>query len=156
MDKKLETIILIACVHYSVDYAIFMNGFKSRKSELIKIRQFIMWLYKLNTGLSLATIGAFFNKDHATCLSANRKVTGYRETNKYFLQDSNELILKIREVYPEFNRPVIESPEPTITIFEAANKMEAAILEVLDQVGLYRMKKAYDGDLINVYKSAQN
>ena len=152
MDEKLITIIKIVCEHYQMNYSEFMSNNRSGKNEYVRIRQFIFWFYRVNTNNSLANLGKLFNKDHATALSGINKVMGYRDSNKHFLKDSNELIYKIRSVYPEFNKPILEESETRITLRDAANKLEQAVKHVMDDVGVYRLKIEFEGDLINIFK----
>jgi hypothetical protein len=53
---------------------------KSRKKELVKVRQTVMYLAKKYTFQTLAAIGKHYRKDHATTLHACNVITNLIET----------------------------------------------------------------------------
>ncbi len=65
---------------------------KTRKGEIVKMRQIAMYFSKLYTKASLATIGyAIGGKDHSTVLHACRTVRNIYETDKYFKSQIDEI-----------------------------------------------------------------
>lgn len=58
---------------------------RTRKREIVQVRQLGMWWLKNNSKLSLAAIGGIFGGfDHATVLHACKTVDNLRETNVEF------------------------------------------------------------------------
>jgi len=71
---------------------------KNRKREVVEPRQIAMTLIKLNTRLSLKSIGKEFgNRDHATVISAKSKVFDLCDTEKNFKQDFDTLSSMIKK-----------------------------------------------------------
>ncbi len=69
---------------------------KTRKREIVKVRQLCMALSKVYTTTSLAKIGERFGrKDHATVSHTIKTVDNLRETNLEFRGEYNELRRKI-------------------------------------------------------------
>ena len=68
---------------------------KGRKRNLVEARQVIFYIaYKKINGLSLAQIGAKFNKDHATVLYGIKMVQNLCDTNKEFKEKVDQALVK--------------------------------------------------------------
>lgn len=58
---------------------------KTRKREIVQVRQLAMWFMIAHTKWSLEVIGKRCgNKDHATVLHARKTVNNLRETDKFY------------------------------------------------------------------------
>ncbi|MEJ6794594.1 MAG: helix-turn-helix domain-containing protein [Flavobacteriales bacterium] len=59
--------IVIQCVkdHFQFDL-MSLTGLKSRRRDIVEMRSIAYKLISINTNISLAKIGAYFDKDHAT------------------------------------------------------------------------------------------
>lgn len=76
---------------FSIDYERLIS--KTRKREVVQVRQLGMYLTYLFTNYSLAHIGFLFGgKDHATVLHAKKAIIDLSETNKDFNRDRESLI----------------------------------------------------------------
>lgn len=76
---------------------------KTRKREIIRVRQqycFIAFLFNY----SLEAIGGEIGKDHATALHHKKKAIGYCETERYYYNDIEKIILR----FPEFKSILME------------------------------------------------
>jgi len=81
----------------------------SRKRVIVIIRQMIMYQMRINNyilkSISLAEIGAIFNKDHATVLHAEKTINNLSETQphfKKFLLNCNDIFIQIiKNMNPE-------------------------------------------------------
>ncbi len=72
---------------------------KSRKREIVDLRQKAMSLAKTFTGASLATIGSVIgNMDHATVLHACRTVNDLIDTDKSYKGDYINMYIKVGRV----------------------------------------------------------
>lgn len=79
MTKTELEILKIICKeeHVNIDRVLDTIHFKSRKGDLIRVRQMYYYFKKKLTKESLESIGNVFNQDHATVLHAVRKIEGY-------------------------------------------------------------------------------
>lgn len=79
----IDDIINAVCKHFTLEPTVIHT--KSRKREVVQVRQIAMYLAKTNTDFSTAKIGQFIgNKDHATVLHACKTVKGQCEVDKSF------------------------------------------------------------------------
>lgn len=83
-----EKILNQVCCFFSVD-AKTVRFNKTRKREIVIARQMSMKLIHQKGKYSLATIGRFFNKDHATVLHAVKCIANLRDTDKRFKDSTN-------------------------------------------------------------------
>jgi chromosomal replication initiator protein len=85
----------------------FYQMTKTRKREIVIARQVSMYYIKENTRLSLANIGAYFLRDHATVMHACKTVNNLRDTDRKFRSDMvnicNKIQCKILEGRPAIN-----------------------------------------------------
>jgi hypothetical protein len=93
-DVIIETVLAF----YNVDRGIFFSNFKSRKRELVLVRQLSMVFMKKYTKYSLSKIGGVFGKDHTTVLHTENKISGYIDTYENFRKDMEALdeLVRIR------------------------------------------------------------
>jgi chromosomal replication initiator protein len=88
-DISSKTIINKVCLFYNVNSEDVLRS-SSRRQELVKPRQVIMYLLKQELNLSYSSIGKIFNgKDHTTVLYSYRKIKQEIENNKDFLEEIN-------------------------------------------------------------------
>ena len=77
----IDTIITKVCEHYKLDESVLHS--KSRKREVVQIRQMAMFLAKKHTDISASKIGHLIgNRDHATVLHACKIMKDLVEVNK--------------------------------------------------------------------------
>ena len=76
----IDTIITKVCEHYKLDESVLHS--KSRKREVVQIRQMAMFLAKKHTDISASKIGHLIgNRDHATVLHACKIMKDLVEVN---------------------------------------------------------------------------
>ena len=86
----IDNIISKVCAHYDLDESVIHT--KSRKREIVQIRQIAMYLAKKHTEISASKIGMLIgNRDHATVLHACKTVKDLIEINKSFKSDIDEI-----------------------------------------------------------------
>ena len=86
----IDNIISKVCAHYDLDESVIHT--KSRKREIVQIRQIAMYLAKKHTEISASKIGMLIgNRDHATLLHACKTVKDLIEINKSFKSDIEEI-----------------------------------------------------------------
>jgi len=77
----IETIVSKVCEHYKVDESVLHT--KTRKREVVQVRQVAMFLAKKHTEHSASKIGHLIgNRDHATVLHACKIVKDLVEVDK--------------------------------------------------------------------------
>ncbi len=85
-----EDIIQKVCNHYDMEESAIHT--KSRKREVVQVRQVAMYLAKKYTDASSSKIGQLIgNKDHATVLHALKMVKDQMEVDKAFKMDLEEI-----------------------------------------------------------------
>lgn len=86
----IEDIVGKVCKHYELDPVAIHS--KSRKREVVQVRQVSMYLSKKHTDSSSSKIGQLIgNKDHATVLHACKIIKDQIEVNKTFRAEIEEL-----------------------------------------------------------------
>ena len=86
----IDNIISKVCAHYDLDESVIHT--KSRKREIVQIRQIAMYLAKKHTEISASKIGMLIgNRDQATVLHACKTVKDLIEINKSFKSDIEEI-----------------------------------------------------------------
>lgn len=86
----IDTIIDAVCKHFDIEASIIHT--KSRKREVVQVRQIAMYLAKKHTDSSSSKIGQLIgSKDHATVLHACKIVKEQCEVNKVFRADIESL-----------------------------------------------------------------
>ena len=86
----IDNIISKVCAHYDLDESVIHT--KSRKREIVQIRQIAMYLAKKHTEISASKIGMLIgNRNHATVLHACKTVKDLIEINKSFKSDIEEI-----------------------------------------------------------------
>lgn len=86
----IDNIISKVCAHYDLDESVIHT--KSRKREIVQIRQIAMYLAKKHTEISASKIGMLIgNRDHATVLHACKTVKDLIEINRSFKSDIEEI-----------------------------------------------------------------
>ena len=103
---KLNPEIIIEIVNTVVGKDVTKN-LKTRKREYVEPRMLAMYFLYSYTSLSLAKVGAIFNKDHATALHAFRAIRGYASTDKELM----EKFVSIQQSIVK-NIPVIKEYSP--------------------------------------------
>ncbi len=77
--KDLEVLIKIVCSLFEITDTNLLKT-KSRKREIVKSRQVIYYILKMESYGSLNEIGALFNQDHATVLHADEVINNHIDT----------------------------------------------------------------------------
>lgn len=91
----IDTIIDKVCKHFEVESNVIHT--KSRKQEIVQIRQIAMYLAKKHTDSSSSKIGKLIgNKDHATVLHACKMVKDQVEVDKNFRNKIKEIESSLR------------------------------------------------------------
>ena len=92
-EKKtitIDEIIKTAADYYGVEVSAINT--RSRKREVVLVRQVAMFLAKKHLDLSTSKIGQYVgNRDHATVLHACKTVTNLADTDKKFRTELNEI-----------------------------------------------------------------
>lgn len=87
---SVEDILDKVCDHYQVDISAIFT--KTRKREIVQVRQIAMYLAKKHTEASSAKIGQLIGKrDHATVLHACKMVEGQLQVDKNFRNQVEEI-----------------------------------------------------------------
>ena len=70
---------------------------RSRKREVVQVRQVAMYLAKKHLDMSTSKIGLYIgNRDHATVLHACKTITNLAETDKQFRNELNQIELSLQ------------------------------------------------------------
>ena len=86
----IEEIIAKVCEHYKMDESVLHT--KSRKREIVQVRQVAMFLAKKHTDISTSKIGHLIgNRDHATVLHACKIVNDLVEVDKEIKADIEDI-----------------------------------------------------------------
>ena len=86
----IEEIIAKVCEHYKMDESVLHT--KSRKREIVQVRQVAMFLAKKHTDISTSKIGHLIgNRDHATVLHACKIVKDLVEVDKEIKADIEDI-----------------------------------------------------------------
>ena len=97
-EKKtitIEEIVKTVSDYYGVEVSAINT--RSRKREVVLVRQVSMFLAKKHLDMSTSKIGSYIgNRDHATVLHACKTVTNLAETDKQFRCELNEIDLKLQ------------------------------------------------------------
>jgi len=94
-DNMTTPLLIIKVVFDYFGISPFYQMTKTRKREIVIARQVSMYYMKENTRLSLAHIGAYFLRDHATVLHACKTVNNLRDTDREFRSDMVRICNKI-------------------------------------------------------------
>ena len=90
----IETIIKTVSDFYGVEVSAINT--RSRKREVVLVRQVAMFLAKKHLDMSTSKIGQYVgNRDHATVLHACKTITNLAETDKQFRNELNEIDLAL-------------------------------------------------------------
>jgi chromosomal replication initiator protein len=91
----IDTIITKVCEHYKLDESVLHS--KSRKREVVQIRQMAMFLAKKHTDISASKIGHLIgNRDHATVLHACKIMKDLVEVNKEVKEEVEKIEASFR------------------------------------------------------------
>ena len=91
----IDTIITKVCEHYKLDESVLHS--KSRKREVVQIRQMAMLLAKKHTDISASKIGHLIgNRDHATVLHACKIMKDLVEVNKEVKEEVEKIEASFR------------------------------------------------------------
>ena len=91
----IESIISKVCEHYNIDESAIHT--KTRKREIVQVRQIAMFLAKKHTDNSASKIGQLIGKrDHATVLHACKTVKDLIEVDKNFKAEIEEIEVSIK------------------------------------------------------------
>lgn len=97
-EKKtitIEEIVKTVSDYYGVEVSAINT--RSRKREVVLVRQVSMFLAKKHLDMSTSKIGSYIgSRDHATVLHACKTVTNLAETDKQFRCELNEIDLKLQ------------------------------------------------------------
>jgi chromosomal replication initiator protein len=86
----IDTVISKVCEHFKLDESILHT--KSRKREVVQVRQLAMYLAKKHTDISASKIGHLIgNRDHATVLHACKHVKEQLKVDKELQDDIAEI-----------------------------------------------------------------
>lgn len=92
----IDNIIQVVCGHYELEPSAIHT--KSRKREVVQVRQIAMYLAKKHTDSSSSKIGQLIgNKDHATVLHACKIVKEQCEVDKVFRSDIENIESSLRK-----------------------------------------------------------
>ncbi|MDR0745087.1 MAG: chromosomal replication initiator protein DnaA [Mediterranea sp.] len=92
----IDTIIEIVCRHFEIDTSAIHT--KSRKREVVQVRQIAMYLAKKHTDSSSSKIGQLIGgKDHATVLHACKIVKELCEVDKTFRADLENIEISLKK-----------------------------------------------------------
>ena len=92
----IEDIITKVCEHYNMDESVLHT--KSRKREIVQVRQIAMFLAKKHTDTSTSKIGHLIgNRDHATVLHACKIVKDLVAVDKELKSDIEEIEVSLRQ-----------------------------------------------------------
>ncbi len=92
----IETIISKVCEHYKFDEAVIHT--KTRKREVVQVRQVAMFLSKKHTENSASKIGKLIgNRDHATVLHACKIIKDLLEVDKNFKAEIEEIESSLKQ-----------------------------------------------------------
>lgn len=75
--------------YYGIDTSLRTS--KTRNREIVQARQVSMYFMRRYTKQSLACIGLYFQKDHATIFHSIRHVNDLSDTDKYYRYDINQI-----------------------------------------------------------------
>ena len=93
----IDDIIKKVATYYNVE--IESLNTRSRKREVVLVRQIAMYLSKKHLDMSTSKIGQYVgNRDHATVLHACKTIANLAETDKQFRGELNEIELSIQSV----------------------------------------------------------
>ena len=93
----IDDIIKKVAAYYNVE--IESLNTRSRKREVVLVRQIAMYLSKKHLDMSTSKIGQYVgNRDHATVLHACKTIANLAETDKQFRSELNEIELSIQSV----------------------------------------------------------
>lgn len=99
-EKKeitIEAIIKTVAEYYGINPETINT--KSRKREVVLVRQVAMYLAKKHLDLSTSKIGLYVgNRDHATVLHACKTITNLNETDKQFRSELNEIDMALQNL----------------------------------------------------------
>ena len=91
----IESIISKVCEHYNIEESVIHT--KTRKREIVQVRQIAMFLAKKHTDNSASKIGQLIGKrDHATVLHACKTVKDLIEVDKAFKTEIEEIETSIK------------------------------------------------------------
>lgn len=88
-DLNIDTIATIVCDHFKVNKSIALS--KSRKREIVKVRQFICYFSRGILKLSLEYIANYVNIDHSTVMYSVDTITNLIGNNRV-IRDSVKTI----------------------------------------------------------------
>lgn len=92
----IEGIISKVCAHYNFDESIIHT--KTRKREIVQVRQIAMYLAKKHTTNSTSKIGKLIgNRDHATVLHAHKIIKDLIEVDKSFKTEIEEIEASLKQ-----------------------------------------------------------
>ena len=91
----IEEIIKKVTEYYAVEPSVLNT--RSRKREVVLVRQVAMYLAKKYLDLSTSKIGQYIGKrDHATVLHACKTITNLAETDKQFRYELNQIEIMLQ------------------------------------------------------------
>ena len=92
----IDSIISKVCSHYNLDESAIHT--KTRKREIVQVRQIAMYLAKKHTDHSSSKIGQLIgNRDHATVLHACKMIKGLIDVDKSFKVEIDEIESAIKQ-----------------------------------------------------------
>ena len=92
----IESIISKVCEHFKLDEAILHS--KTRKREVVLVRQIAMYLAKTHTDISASKIGHLIgNRDHATVLHACKNIKDQLCIDKDFKAEIEEIEVSLKQ-----------------------------------------------------------
>lgn len=91
-----ETIINISAEHFGIPVA--QLSAKTRIKEIVVCRQSAMKMLSEYTGLTLKSIGSYFDRDHTTVYHALITIEDYQYTDAVFSKKIDKLREKMKEL----------------------------------------------------------
>ena len=92
----IDTIISKVCEHYKFDETVLHS--KSRKRDVVQVRQVAMYLAKKHTDVSASKIGHLIgNRDHATVLHACKNIKDLMAVDKALSAEISEIEASLKQ-----------------------------------------------------------
>lgn len=93
----IELIKAIVLNYYGMSWEIIVR--RSRKKEIVKVRNVLMYFFREKSKLSFENVGAIFGFDHSTIIHSRRKLLLRAEDDEYFRREIEYLNQAIVDAY---------------------------------------------------------
>ena len=98
MNKTEKEIVQIISDHFRVEVANVLS--RSRERDYAEARQWIITIFRLKFDLGYMHMGRLLNRDHATCIHAVKKMTGFMDVDPNSVVLYHTLLAKINHLLP--------------------------------------------------------